>query len=83
MADQTDPEPPDAEQIGYADALAELDEILGELEADDVDIDVLSERVARAAELITVCRSRIRHAHDQVAEIMRDFDSPADGEDAE
>lgn len=82
----TDPDTSDGanpSQIGYADALAELDEILGELEADDVDIDVLSDRVARAAELITVCRGRIRHAHDQVADIMRDFDSPDAIADAE
>ena len=45
-------------EIGYADALSELQEILGELEAEDIDIDVLAVKVERAAELIRVCRGR-------------------------
>ncbi len=34
---------------GYADALAELDAILRELEGSDVDVDHLADRVARAS----------------------------------
>ena len=33
-----------AEELGYADALTELDDILNELEAVDVDVDRLAER---------------------------------------
>ncbi|MFT6289866.1 MAG: exodeoxyribonuclease VII small subunit, partial [Ilumatobacter sp.] len=44
---------------GYADALRELDGILRELEGSDVDVDRLAERVARASELITLCRDKI------------------------
>lgn len=61
--------------IGYVDALAELEEILEELEDDNVDIDVLSVRVERAAELIAICRGRIHRAQEQVASIVADFDS--------
>ena len=39
------------EQISYNDALAELDDILAELEGDSVDVDHLGTRVKRAAEL--------------------------------
>ena len=42
----TDPKP-DPDDIGYADAVAELDAILAELDDDGIDIDVLSERVGR------------------------------------
>ena len=31
-------------EIGYADAMAELGDILAELERDDLDVDVLAER---------------------------------------
>lgn len=71
----------DDESIGYVDALAELEEILDELEDDNVDIDVLSARVERAATLIKVCRGRINDAQDKVAAIVADFDAPADDED--
>ena len=48
----------DTSKPGYADALAELDAILRELETSDVDVDRLAERVARASELIALCRDR-------------------------
>jgi len=47
------------EKISYADAVAELEAIAVALEQPDVDVDVLADRVARAAELITLCRDRI------------------------
>ena len=58
------------EPIGYAEAMAELEAILAEIEADDVDVDVLSERVKRAAELIKFCRQRIHDTTVEVEEIV-------------
>lgn len=70
-------------EIGYADALSELQEILGELEAEDIDIDVLAVKVERAAELIRVCRGRINAAEVRVKEIVAGLgsqeDEPSDG----
>ena len=54
----TDPADTALDDIGYADAVAELDRILDQLDDDGIDIDVLSELVERAAHLITVCRGR-------------------------
>jgi exodeoxyribonuclease VII small subunit len=54
------------EAIGYADAMTELGEILSELERDDLDVDVLAERVKRASELIKLCRGRIARAQDDL-----------------
>lgn len=65
-----EPTEPDASEIGYADAVAELDEILDELDDEAIDIDVLSERVERAAQLISICRSRISAANSRVASIV-------------
>lgn len=64
-----------ADDIGYAHAMAELDEILAELDDDGIDIDVLSERVERAAELINVCRSRILAAQERVSGIVDSLDT--------
>ena len=52
--------------IGYAAAVSELERILAELEADDIDVDVLAAKVARAAELIDLCRIRIDAARGEV-----------------
>ncbi len=46
----------------YTTAISELDRILRELEGSDVDIDHLAERVARASELILLCRDKITTA---------------------
>ncbi len=73
MPDTTD------DPIGYADALAELESILEEIEDDAVDVDVLAARVKRAAELLRICRARITDAKTQVTQIVAELDdSPVD-----
>jgi exodeoxyribonuclease VII small subunit len=61
---------------GYARALAELERILAELEASDVDVDQLADRVARASALIAVCRERIGAARLRIDEVIADLDGP-------
>jgi exodeoxyribonuclease VII small subunit len=66
---------------GYAAALAELDAILRELEGSDVDVDHLADRVARAAELISLCREKISAAQLRIEQVTADLDTavaPAD-----
>ena len=63
------------EAIGYADAMAELGDILEELERDDLDVDVLAERVKRASELIKLCRGRIARAQADVDRIVVDLET--------
>lgn len=60
---------------GYAAALGELDAILRELEGSDVDVDHLAERVARASELITLCREKISNAQIKIQEVTADLDA--------
>lgn len=62
------------EELGYAEAMAELEAILDELEADDLDVDVLAERVRRASELLSTCRTRIARAQADVDKIVTDLD---------
>ena len=64
-------------ELGYAAALAELEEILGELEDDNIDVDLLATKVERAAVLIAHCRGRIRDAELQVERIVADLDDIA------
>jgi exodeoxyribonuclease VII small subunit len=61
--------------VGYAEAIAELGAILDELERDDLDVDLLGERVRRASELIKLCRGRIAHAQADVDRIVSDLES--------
>ncbi|MFM8856824.1 MAG: exodeoxyribonuclease VII small subunit, partial [Actinomycetota bacterium] len=58
------------EDLGYAEALQELEEILSELERPDVDVDVLADRVERASALIRLCRDRIGNARLQIDSVV-------------
>lgn len=60
---------------GYAEAMAELEDILGALEGDQLDVDVLAERVRRASELIKTCRARISRAQSDVDRIVSDLEA--------
>jgi len=55
---------------GYAAMIAELESILADLEGADVDVDVLAERVARAAWLVEACRDRIERAKSEVERVV-------------
>lgn len=71
------------EELNYADAIAELDDILHELEDDALDVDILSDRVERAAVLIKFCRTRITAAKMQVEQIVANLDDLADEADSD
>ena len=66
------------ETPGYAVALGELDSILRELEGSDVDVDQLADRVARASELITLCRAKISTAQLRIEQVTADLDAVAE-----
>jgi exodeoxyribonuclease VII small subunit len=71
------------ERPGYAAALAELDGILRELESSDVDVDHLAERVARASELIQLCRAKISTAQLRIEQVTADLDAVAGSADTD
>ena len=68
----------DSDEPGYASALEELTSILDDLEDETIDIDVLAQRVDRAATLIAICRRRIVDARMKVEEIVADLEDGGD-----
>jgi exodeoxyribonuclease VII small subunit len=62
----------------WSDAIAELETILVALEDDKLDVDALSSKVARAAELIALCRDRIAGTRLEVERIVADLEPPVD-----
>ena len=65
----------DPASVGYEQAVTELEEILGALSDDDIDVDHLAEQVKRATELVKICRDRIAAARLEVKEIQLPEDS--------
>jgi len=62
-------------QVGYAEALAELEDILAVLEGDEVDVDTLAQHVQRASTLIELCRERIGSARLRIEEVVAQLDA--------
>ena len=64
----------------YREAIEELETILRALETDAVDVDDLTTRVERSAELIRLCRHKLRHAE---ASLDRVFDTLDEDDEAD
>lgn len=70
-----------SEPKGYAEAMEELEQIVRELDSRNVDVDVLSDRVKRAMQLIEWCDERISAAELTVSEIAATIGLTDDGPD--
>ncbi len=71
---------PVPQNLTYREAIEELETILRALETDAVDVDDLTARVERSAELIRLCRHKLRHAE---ASLDRVFDTLDDEDEAD
>lgn len=56
----------ETEELTYNEAMEQIQEILRAINENSLDVDVLGERVARATELIALCRGKLQRASAQV-----------------
>lgn len=62
------------QQTSYESAYAELQKIAREIETETVSVDVLAERVKRAAELISFCQDKLRKTEVEVGKIIEQME---------
>ncbi|MBU1113008.1 MAG: exodeoxyribonuclease VII small subunit [Candidatus Omnitrophica bacterium] len=60
--------------LKYQEAMLELQNILDGLESEQIDVDEVSLKVARAVELISFCREKIEKTELEVRKIVKEFD---------
>lgn len=60
-------------ELTYSQAAAELETILDEIESGTADVDVLSEKVERAAELIKHCRETLNGTEMRVQKVVEEL----------
>ena len=60
-------------EIKYREAIERLDEIIGSIENEDIDVDELSLKVKEAVDLIRVCKAKIDKAEMEVKKVVEDF----------
>ena len=73
---KTNPKRPQARSLSFGEAVAEVEGILAGLEEDAVDIDRLGEEVARAVELIQVCREKLEKTDREVRDLVAGLQAP-------
>ena len=60
-------------KINYTDAIKELETIVNEIEEGEISIDILSEKVKRAAELIKICKEKLSSTEEDVSKILEEL----------
>ncbi|TGE29668.1 exodeoxyribonuclease VII small subunit [Hymenobacter metallicola] len=66
----------------YRQAIEELETILRALETDTVDVDDLTSRVQRSAELIRLCKQKLRNAESAIERVFENLEAE-DEEDSD
>ena len=69
-------------ELSFSQAMEELESVLRRLEGDEVDIDLLGRELGRAAELLELCRKKIRRAEVEVQQIVEAIEEDAADSDA-
>lgn len=62
------------EKLSYNEAFDELQLIVAEMENGEISVDVLSERVKRAALLIQICKQKLKATELDVQKILKELD---------
>ena len=63
------------QKITYTEAVAELENILAELEqTSDVNMEVIAEKVKRAGVLMNLCKSQLHSMNDDLEKILSELD---------
>jgi exodeoxyribonuclease VII small subunit len=68
----------DSREMRFGAAMQELEGILRRVEGEEIDIDELADELKRAAELLELCRAKIRRAEVEVSQIVQTLEAPGD-----
>lgn len=61
-------------KMTYQEALNEIELILERIEANELDIDELAEKVKRASFLLKFCREKLQKTNEEVEKILNDME---------
>ncbi len=62
-----------SKKITYTEAFEELQQIVAEIEQGEIAVDVLAEKVKRAAQLIALCKEKLQHTEADVEKILKEL----------
>ncbi|MDR2131254.1 MAG: exodeoxyribonuclease VII small subunit [Odoribacteraceae bacterium] len=60
--------------LTYKEAMEEIEQIIGKLEENKLDVDELSEKVKRVAWLVSFCKAKLHDTEEEVEKILRSME---------
>ncbi|MDX9848177.1 MAG: exodeoxyribonuclease VII small subunit [Tenuifilaceae bacterium] len=60
--------------ISYSEAIAEIEAIVEKIENNELDVDELAQNVKKVADLIKLCKAKLRSTEEEVEKILKDFE---------
>jgi exodeoxyribonuclease VII small subunit len=67
-----------SKQLTYSQALTEIEGIISEIESAEINVDVLSEKVSKAADLIKFCKGKLRNTEEEVKKVLSGIEKTAE-----
>lgn len=64
--------------LRFGEAIEELESTLQRVESEEIDIDDLADELKNAAQLLEICREKIRQAELEVTQIVQSLDEDDD-----
>lgn len=58
------------QEMKYEKAVCELEEIVGKMERDELDIDQLSEQLKRAKVLVKLCKDKLTKTDEEIKKLL-------------
>ncbi len=63
-----------SKKFNYKNALEEIEQIVQKIETEEVDVDELTDLVKKAAELIKLCKTKLRNTGSELEDIINKLD---------
>ncbi len=59
--------------VTYNEAIAEIEDILEQMENEEMDVDELSAKVKKVSELLKICRKKLTQTEEEVEKILNEM----------
>lgn len=59
-------------ELNYEEAVRQLEEIVGKMENDELDIDLLTSELKKAQKLIKICKEKLTRTDKEIKKILND-----------
>ena len=60
--------------LSYKEAIAEIEDILQQIENDELDVDQLSDKVKRLSSLVSFCREKLHNTELEIEKILKEIE---------